>query len=39
MTSEMFEMMWGGVYIAVQFLGVTFLWCTAAAIINKSIGG
>ncbi len=39
MTEEMFEMMWTGVYIAVQFLIPTFLWCLASGIINKSVGG
>lgn len=38
-TPEMFEAMWAGVFIAVKFLGGTFLWCLAAGIINKSIGG
>lgn len=38
-TEEMMEMFWSGSYIALKFLGVTFLWCIAAGIINKSIGG
>lgn len=38
-TPEMLDMMWTGVYLAVKFLGVTFLWCLAAGIINKGIGG
>ena len=37
--AEQLEMMWAGVYLALKFLGVTFLWCLAAGIINKSIGG
>ena len=38
-TAEMFEMMWSGVYIALSFLFMTFLWCLAAGIINTGIGG
>ena len=39
MTSEMFDMMWAGVWIAVKFLIPTALWCIGAGIVNKSIGG
>lgn len=39
LTADMIEMMWAGVFISVKFLGFTFLWCLAAGIINKSIGG
>lgn len=39
MTTEMFEMMWGGCFIAVKFLIPTFLWCLACGIINKGVGG
>lgn len=39
MTSEMFEMMWAGVWIAIKFLVPTSLWCIGAGIVNKSIGG
>ena len=38
-TEEMFEMLWAGGFIALKFLGVTFLWCLAAGIINKGVGG
>ena len=38
-TTEMFEMMWSGAYIAMKALMLTFLWCIAAGIINKGIGG
>ena len=39
LTSEMLEMMWAGVYMALKFLGVTFLWCLVAGIVNKGAGG
>lgn len=35
----MIEMMWTGVWIAFKFLGVTALWCLAAGLINKGVGG
>lgn len=38
-TPDMLEMMWAGCFLAVKFLGVTFLWCVAAGIINKGVGG
>lgn len=38
-TGEQIEMMWAGAYMAIKFLGVTFLWCFVAGIINKSVGG
>ena len=38
-TSEQLEMMWAGVYLAVKFLGWTFIWCFACGIINKGVGG
>lgn len=39
MTEEMFEMMWSGVFVALQFLFWTAIWCLACAIINKGVGG
>lgn len=39
MTAEMYEMMWTGVYLGMQFLFVTFLWCLIAGIVNKGVGG
>ena len=39
LTADMIEMLWVGVWLSVKFLGVTFLWCLLAGIINKSVGG
>lgn len=38
-STEMIEMMWTGVWISLKFLGVTVLWCLAAGLINKGVGG
>lgn len=38
-TTEMIEMMWSGAYIAIKALMATFLWCFAAGIVNKGVGG
>lgn len=39
MNADTMEMMWIGVYMAIKFLGFTFMWCLVAGIINKSVGG
>lgn len=38
-TSEMFDFAWTGAFIAIKVLGLTFLWCCVAGIVNKSISG
>lgn len=38
-TAEMLDMAWQGAFIAVKVLGLTFLWCVVAGIVNKSISG
>lgn len=36
---EYFEAFWVGAFLTLKCLGVTFLWCLVAGIINKGIGG
>ena len=36
-TADMIEMLWTGAFIGMKVLGVTFLWCVVAGIVNKSI--
>lgn len=39
LTAEMLDFCWTGAFIAIKVLGLTFLWCVVAGVVNKSISG